>query len=175
MSHKLLNLKGTLVSLDKPLVMGILNVTPDSFYAASRKETEAAIDARIDEVPKREGILEAIRAILQEAEDRVLSRHAPSTAREVVNRFREAGHRIAPETDGGIDSGEAHRPVLRHQQGEAAEGRRTKPAHGCPGLILASWESEPFAGRCDVFIPKRHAHFILFPQRDEEKTRKARR
>ena len=31
MSHKLLNLKGTLVSLDKPLVMGILNVTPDSF------------------------------------------------------------------------------------------------------------------------------------------------
>ena len=47
MSHKLLNLKGTLVSLDKPLVMGILNVTPDSFYAASRKETEAAIDARI--------------------------------------------------------------------------------------------------------------------------------
>lgn len=47
MPYKSLNLKGTLVALDEPLVMGILNVTPDSFYAASRKETEAAIDARI--------------------------------------------------------------------------------------------------------------------------------
>lgn len=32
-----MNLRGSLVSLERPAVMGILNVTPDSFYQASRK------------------------------------------------------------------------------------------------------------------------------------------
>ena len=40
---KMLNIKGNLVSLDTPVVMGILNVTPDSFYAASRQRGEADI------------------------------------------------------------------------------------------------------------------------------------
>ena len=31
-----LNCKGKLVSLESPLVMGIINITPDSFYEASR-------------------------------------------------------------------------------------------------------------------------------------------
>ncbi|WP_278945753.1 dihydropteroate synthase, partial [Parabacteroides johnsonii] len=50
MLHKTLNIKGTLTSLDTPLVMGILNVTPDSFYADSRKQTEAAIEERIQAI-----------------------------------------------------------------------------------------------------------------------------
>ncbi len=33
-----LNCKGRLLVLDKPIVMGIINVTPDSFYASSRKQ-----------------------------------------------------------------------------------------------------------------------------------------
>lgn len=33
--------------LDEPVVMGILNVTPDSFFSGSRKETEKEIDERI--------------------------------------------------------------------------------------------------------------------------------
>ncbi len=33
-----LNTGGKLISLDKPLVMGIINVTPDSFHIASRKQ-----------------------------------------------------------------------------------------------------------------------------------------
>ena len=41
-----LNIKGQLVSLEKPLVMGILNVTPDSFFADSRVQTEEAVTAR---------------------------------------------------------------------------------------------------------------------------------
>lgn len=35
-SNKTLNLKGTLYDLSYPRIMGILNVTPDSFYTASR-------------------------------------------------------------------------------------------------------------------------------------------
>ena len=50
MLHKTLNIKGTLTSLDTPIVMGILNITPDSFYADSRKQTEAAIEERIQTI-----------------------------------------------------------------------------------------------------------------------------
>ena len=36
--------------IERPEVMGILNCTPDSFYAGSRTETEAAIARRADEI-----------------------------------------------------------------------------------------------------------------------------
>lgn len=45
-----INLAGNLVQLDKPLVMGILNVTPDSFYPASRTEGDAKIAARAKQI-----------------------------------------------------------------------------------------------------------------------------
>lgn len=48
--NKTLNIKGKLLSLDTPLVMGILNVTPDSFYAGSRKQSEKAIEERIQAI-----------------------------------------------------------------------------------------------------------------------------
>lgn len=35
-SKKTLNIRGTLIDLSTPLVMGILNITPDSFYPGSR-------------------------------------------------------------------------------------------------------------------------------------------
>ena len=38
-----ININGRLMDLSEPQVMGILNVTPDSFYAASRKLTEQEI------------------------------------------------------------------------------------------------------------------------------------
>jgi dihydropteroate synthase len=38
-----LNCKGRLLTVDKPLVMGIINVTPDSFYAGSRIAGIAAV------------------------------------------------------------------------------------------------------------------------------------
>ena len=38
------------MDFSKPLVMGILNATPDSFYAASRTQTEHDIRARADEM-----------------------------------------------------------------------------------------------------------------------------
>lgn len=38
-----LNCKGKLLVIDQPLVMGIINVTPDSFYEASRQQERGAI------------------------------------------------------------------------------------------------------------------------------------
>lgn len=45
-----INANGRLIDLSEPQVMGILNVTPDSFYAGSRKQTEAEISARADQI-----------------------------------------------------------------------------------------------------------------------------
>ena len=45
MNHTI-NVRGRLVALDKPQVMGILNATPDSFYEGSRKQTERDIAER---------------------------------------------------------------------------------------------------------------------------------
>ena len=45
-----LNIKGQLLSLDEPRVMGILNATPDSFYDDSRQQTEREIAARANEI-----------------------------------------------------------------------------------------------------------------------------
>jgi len=41
-----LNIRGTLHEYTRPLVMGILNATPDSFYACSRAQSDAEIAAR---------------------------------------------------------------------------------------------------------------------------------
>ena len=45
-SPKYINVNGELMNLEEPQVMGILNITPDSFYKASRKQTEEAIRER---------------------------------------------------------------------------------------------------------------------------------
>lgn len=37
--NKSVNIGGKLLQLDTPIVMGIVNITPDSFYSGSRKET----------------------------------------------------------------------------------------------------------------------------------------
>lgn len=50
-----INVHGRLMSLKEPIVMGILNVTPDSFYAGSRVETDDAIAARADEIISQGG------------------------------------------------------------------------------------------------------------------------
>ena len=45
-----INVKGSLLDFSTPKVMGILNITPDSFFAASRKQTEESIRKRIGEM-----------------------------------------------------------------------------------------------------------------------------
>lgn len=47
---KYINVNGQLMDLSQPRVMGILNITPDSFYADSRKQTEKDIIARIHQI-----------------------------------------------------------------------------------------------------------------------------
>ncbi|MBQ7419565.1 MAG: dihydropteroate synthase [Prevotella sp.] len=50
-----LNCNGRLLDLSTPQVMGILNVTPDSFYEGSRKQTEEEIVQRIRQIQTEGG------------------------------------------------------------------------------------------------------------------------
>ncbi len=48
MLKQTLNVRGQVVDLSQPQVMGIVNLTPDSFYSASRKSGEGALRTRFD-------------------------------------------------------------------------------------------------------------------------------
>lgn len=50
-----LNIRGRLMDLSHPQVMGIINVTPDSFYEGSRKQTEREIAMRAEEIVAQGG------------------------------------------------------------------------------------------------------------------------
>ena len=50
-----INLRGQLMDLSQPQVMGILNVTPDSFYAGSRTQTEHEIAQRAHQIVEEGG------------------------------------------------------------------------------------------------------------------------
>ena len=45
------------MDLSEPKVMGILNVTPDSFFAGSRKQTEYDIAQRANEIIEQGGAM----------------------------------------------------------------------------------------------------------------------
>ena len=45
-----INVRGRLLDLAHPIVMGILNATPDSFFSGSRKQTEAEIADRANQI-----------------------------------------------------------------------------------------------------------------------------
>ena len=50
MNHNTINVRGRLIDLSTPKVMGILNDTPDSFYSGSRKQTEREIADRANQI-----------------------------------------------------------------------------------------------------------------------------
>ena len=50
-----INVGGKLIDLSQPQVMGILNCTPDSFYAGSRMQTEQAVATRANEIIEQGG------------------------------------------------------------------------------------------------------------------------
>ena len=53
--RKSINLAGELIDLSSPIVMGILNVTPDSFYDGGKYQTEKSILNRAEEIISQGG------------------------------------------------------------------------------------------------------------------------
>lgn len=52
-----INVRGRLIDLGSPKIMGILNCTPDSFYAGSRKQTEHEIAERANQIISEGGTM----------------------------------------------------------------------------------------------------------------------
>ena len=73
-----LNIKGRLLSLEHPQVMGILNCTPDSFFAGSRKQSEGGTIIDVGAFSTRPGAQE----VSEEEEMARLRRALPVVKRE---------------------------------------------------------------------------------------------
>ncbi|MEI7421444.1 MAG: dihydropteroate synthase [Prolixibacteraceae bacterium] len=120
-----LQLNGQLIMLDQPIVMGILNLTPDSFYDGGRYQSEKAVLQRAQEILDQgamiidigavstrpgakvvsaeaeiERLLPAVKAIRKHFPDAILS--IDSYRSEVITRIAgETGDCIVNDISGG--------------------------------------------------------------------------
>ena len=78
-----INVNGRLMDFSVPQVMGILNVTPDSFYAASRHQTAAGIAGRVRQIIEEGGSIIDIGAYSSRANAEDIS------PEEEMNRLRQ--------------------------------------------------------------------------------------
>ena len=96
-----LNCSGKLLSLDAPKVMGILNATPDSFFAGSRKQTERELIERVQQILSEGGSIIDVGAYSTRPGAAVVS------AEEEWHRLEQAlriVHREAPEAILSVDT-----------------------------------------------------------------------
>ncbi len=101
-----LNIRGKLIDLSRPQVMGILNVTPDSFYAGSRKQTESEIAQRALEIIAQGGTMIDIGAFSTRPGATEVS------TEEEARRLRNAIAIVRREVPDAIISVDTYRPAL---------------------------------------------------------------
>ena len=131
-----INVRGRLVDLSQPKVMGILNVTPDSFYSGSRKQTEqeiveeggAFIDVgafstrpgatEVDEAEEARRLKWALGIVRREQPDVPLSvdTYRPSVARRCIEEW--GADIINDVSEGGL-TGIVNTPI--HESGSMFE------------------------------------------------------
>ena len=96
-----LNCNGWLLSLAEPQVMGILNVTPDSFYGSSRQQTEAAIAQRVEEILSQGGCMVDVGACSTRPDSEPVSE---AEEMERLHRALPIVRRVAPEAVVSVDT-----------------------------------------------------------------------
>ena len=101
-----LNIRGQLIDLSQPQVMGILNVTPDSFYAGSRKQTEREIAQRALEITAQGGSMIDIGAFSTRPGATEVSTD------EEARRLRTALAIVRREVPNAVISVDTYRPAL---------------------------------------------------------------
>ncbi len=102
----LINIRGKLVDLRKPRVMGILNATPDSFYEGSRVQTEREIAARANEIVAEGGEMIDVGAYSTRPGA------APVSEAEETARLRQALAIVRREQPEAIVSVDTFRPAV---------------------------------------------------------------
>ena len=101
-----LNCNGHLLDLSTPQVMGILNATPDSFYAASRTQTEREIANRAEEILQQGGTIIDVGACSTRPDSKT------ATEAEEEERLRLALKTIRIVAPNAIVSVDTFRPQL---------------------------------------------------------------
>lgn len=101
-----INVKGSLMDLESPVVMGILNVTPDSFYSGSRKQTEQEIADRANAIAGEGGAIMDVGAF----STRPGAKHV--TEQEEMERLRYGLQIVYREQPDAVVSVDTFRPEV---------------------------------------------------------------
>lgn len=104
-----INVRGQLVDLSSPMVMGILNATPDSFYSGSRKQTEAEIAQRANQIIAEGGKMIDVGAFSTRPGAEVVS------VEEETKRLKRALAIVRREQPDAIVSVDTYRPLVARQ------------------------------------------------------------
>ena len=104
-----INVRGQLVDLSSPMVMGILNATPDSFYSGSRKQTEAEIAQRANQIIAEGGKMIDEGAFSTRPGAEVVS------VEEETQRLKRALAIVRREQPDAIVSVDTYRPLVARQ------------------------------------------------------------
>ncbi len=101
-----INVCGRLLDLSVPQVMGILNATPDSFFAGSRRQTETEIAARANEIIEQGGTIIDVGAFsTRPGADEV-------SEQEETERLRRALAIVRREQPDAVLSVDTYRPAV---------------------------------------------------------------
>ncbi len=104
-----INVRGQLVDLSSPVVMGILNATPDSFYSGSRKQTETEIADRANQIIAEGGKMIDVGAFSTRSGAEVVS------VEEETQRLKRALAIVRREQPDAIVSVDTYRPLVARQ------------------------------------------------------------
>lgn len=104
-----INVRGQLVDLSSPVVMGILNATPDSFYSGSRKQTETEIADRANQIIAEGGKMIDVGAFSTRQGAEVVS------VEEETQRLKRALAIVRREQPDAIVSVDTYRPLVARQ------------------------------------------------------------
>lgn len=151
-----MNVRGRLVDLSEPMVMGILNATPDSFYSGSRKQTETEIAERANQIIEEGGriidvgafstrpgadevsvdeetarLKRALAIVRREQPDAIVSvdTYRPTVARQCIEEF--GADIINDVSEGGL-TGIVDTPI--HEEGDMFE---TVAQLGVPYILMS--------------------------------------
>jgi dihydropteroate synthase len=101
-----INVRNRLLNLDTPIVMGILNVTPDSFYANSRISTEAEVIERSRQILAEGGVIIDVGACSTRPGS------TPASEEEETLRLRRALRILRQELPEAVVSVDTFRPEV---------------------------------------------------------------
>ena len=104
-----INVRGQLVDLSSPVVMGILNATPDSMYSGSRKQTETEIADRANQIIAEGGKIIDVGAFSTRPGAEVVS------VEEETQRLKRALAIVRCEQPDAIVSVDTYRPLVARQ------------------------------------------------------------